>query len=191
VIKSETITIQPHLTSRLVKLAPLTFTPFKLDHVTDKLNMTFVVNKVASVGFQVRNTSGTILRHSPRHSYSAGSHILRWAGGNDSGKLVTPNTHYWVRLVASASGESVTGTWHEVFAKKVIPPKPKPKPNPKPSPPPSRKGCVTAYPTHCFPIGPDLDCSYAYARGWSNFPVRPPDPYDFDGDHDGIGCENP
>ncbi len=51
-LKSSAITITPHLSSRLVKLAPLTFTPFKLDHVTDKLNMTFILNKVA--GFSSR-----------------------------------------------------------------------------------------------------------------------------------------
>ncbi len=182
-LKTVNITIQPHLSSRLVKLAPLTFTPFKLDHITDKLNMTFILNKVAGVQFQVRNKSGSIVRHSTRKSYNFGRHIVRWAGANDHGRLVTPNLNYWVRLVSTANGETVTGDWHKVFVKKVVPP--------PATVPPTRSGCVAAYPTHCFPKGPDLDCSYAYARHWDHFKVLRPDPYNFDADHDGIGCESP
>ena len=48
-------------------------------------------------------------------------------------------------------------------------------------------GCDPSYPTICIPSPPpDLDCrDIPYRR----FRVLPPDPHNFDGDHDGIGCE--
>ncbi len=54
---------------------------------------------------------------------------------------------------------------------------------------PSPSGaCDPAYPDVCIPLPPpDLD------RGdlpYRNFRVFPPDPHHFDGDRDGIGCEN-
>jgi len=47
--------------------------------------------------------------------------------------------------------------------------------------------CDTAYPTVCIPSPPpDLNCDdIPYRR----FTVLPPDPHNFDGNHDGIGCE--
>jgi micrococcal nuclease len=66
-------------------------------------------------------------------------------------------------------------------------PRPHPKPTPKPHPKPIRN-CDPSYPTLCIPRGaPDLDCGDI---PWRHFPVRPPDPMRFDGDHDGIGCES-
>jgi hypothetical protein len=48
--------------------------------------------------------------------------------------------------------------------------------------------CDVSYPTLCIPPSPpDLNCGDVVER---NFPVRPPDPHGFDGDHDGIGCED-
>jgi len=47
--------------------------------------------------------------------------------------------------------------------------------------------CDPSYPTVCIPSPPpDLDCGDIPYR---NFPVLPPDPHRFDGDHNGIGCE--
>ena len=47
--------------------------------------------------------------------------------------------------------------------------------------------CDPSYPTVCIPPPPpDLDCGDI---PYSNFPVLPPDPHGFDGDGDGIGCE--
>lgn len=47
--------------------------------------------------------------------------------------------------------------------------------------------CDPSYPTLCLPVGaPDLDCGDLSER---RFPVLPPDPHRFDGDHDGVGCE--
>ena len=47
--------------------------------------------------------------------------------------------------------------------------------------------CDPAYPDVCIPSPPpDLNCKdIPYRR----FKVLPPDPHNFDGDHDGIGCE--
>jgi len=52
----------------------------------------------------------------------------------------------------------------------------------------SRPNCDPSYPTVCIPPPPpDLDCkNIPYRR----FRVLPPDPHNFDTDHDGIGCES-
>lgn len=48
-------------------------------------------------------------------------------------------------------------------------------------------GCDPSYPDVCIaPYPPDLDCRDIVVRG---FQVLPPDLHNFDGDHDGIGCE--
>jgi micrococcal nuclease len=47
--------------------------------------------------------------------------------------------------------------------------------------------CDPAYPGVCIPSPPrDLDCADISFR---HFQVLPPDPHNFDGDHNGIGCE--
>jgi micrococcal nuclease len=49
--------------------------------------------------------------------------------------------------------------------------------------------CDPAHPTICIPSPPpDLDCPQI---PYTNFKVLPPDPHHFDGDGDGIGCEEP
>jgi micrococcal nuclease len=48
--------------------------------------------------------------------------------------------------------------------------------------------CDPAYPEVCIPPPPpDLDCQDIEYR---NFTVLDPDPHNFDGDDDGIGCES-
>jgi micrococcal nuclease len=48
--------------------------------------------------------------------------------------------------------------------------------------------CSPAYPNVCIPPPPpDLDCGDVPYR---RFSVLPPDPHQFDGDNDRIGCEN-
>jgi len=50
-------------------------------------------------------------------------------------------------------------------------------------------GCDPAYPDLCIPPPPpDLDCSYVYDLGFRHITVLPPDPHNFDGNHDGAGC---
>jgi hypothetical protein len=47
--------------------------------------------------------------------------------------------------------------------------------------------CDPSYPTVCIPPQPpDLDCGDI---AFTNFQVNAPDPHGFDGDHDGVGCE--
>jgi hypothetical protein len=49
--------------------------------------------------------------------------------------------------------------------------------------------CDPAYPDSCIPPPPpDLDCSDVDER---RFAVLPPDPHNFDGDRNDIGCEEP
>jgi predicted phage tail protein len=87
-------------------------------------------------------------------------------------------TRYYFRIAAvNAAG---AGAWSTaVSAIPVAPP---------PPPPPPPANCSAAYPTVCIPPPPpDLDCGdIPYRR----FTVLPPDPHNFDADHDGIGCES-
>ncbi len=51
-------------------------------------------------------------------------------------------------------------------------------------------GCDPSYPDVCIPpvsAGGDLDCGQISER---RFRVEPPDPHNFDGNHDGVGCES-
>jgi hypothetical protein len=70
----------------------------------------------------------------------------------------------------------------------VLSPAPTPAPAavPAPAAAPSNSGCEPAYPTVCIPVGPDLDCGQITFR---RFVVNPPDPFRFDADGDGVGCE--
>jgi micrococcal nuclease len=53
---------------------------------------------------------------------------------------------------------------------------------------PPSSNCDPSYPTVCIPPPPpDLDCADV---PYTNFKVLPPDPHHFDGDHDGLGCED-
>lgn len=58
----------------------------------------------------------------------------------------------------------------------------------QPTSPSSGGNCDPSYPTVCIqPPPPDLDCKdIPYRR----FTVLPPDPHNFDGDADGVGCES-
>ena len=50
--------------------------------------------------------------------------------------------------------------------------------------------CDPSYPTLCVPPDlPDLDCDDIEPT-FKPFPVLPPDPHGFDGDNDGVGCED-
>ncbi|KKR49645.1 MAG: WD40 domain protein beta Propeller [Candidatus Curtissbacteria bacterium GW2011_GWA1_40_16] len=62
-----------------------------------------------------------------------------------------------------------------------------PSPTTQPNSSSARSGCDSSYPTVCIaPPPPDLDCKdVSYKR----FKVLPPDPHNFDGNHDGVGCE--
>jgi hypothetical protein len=65
-----------------------------------------------------------------------------------------------------------------------------PAPEVIPPPLPSAGNCDPSYPDVCIPpvseVG-DLDCGDITFR---RFTVLPPDPHNFDGDNDGVGCES-
>ena len=70
-------------------------------------------------------------------------------------------------------------------ARPLVPPAPVPAP--APAVPGSGAGCDASYLGVCIPPAPpDLDCPDIAPR---RFPVVPPDPHGFDGNHDGVGCE--
>jgi hypothetical protein len=52
---------------------------------------------------------------------------------------------------------------------------------------PLSSGCDPAYPTVCIPPPPDLNCGNIPHK---RFRVNGADPHRFDGDRDGVGCEN-
>jgi micrococcal nuclease len=58
-----------------------------------------------------------------------------------------------------------------------------------PAAPPAAVGCDPSYPDLCLPPPPpDLDCGDV---GEQSFRVEGADPHNFDGDHNGVGCEQP
>jgi len=51
--------------------------------------------------------------------------------------------------------------------------------------------CDPSYPDFCIPPPPpDLDCTSPSIAPHKNFRVLPPDPHGFDGNRDGVGCED-
>lgn len=67
----------------------------------------------------------------------------------------------------------------------AVPPTPIP---PTAVPPTTAPACDPSYPDVCIPPPPpDLNCGDIQHR---RFRVLPPDPHNFDTDHDGIGCES-
>jgi hypothetical protein len=58
------------------------------------------------------------------------------------------------------------------------------------APAPVTGECDPSYPELCIPPGSaDLNCDYVYGLGMSHITVYAPDPHDFDGNGDGVGCE--
>ena len=90
-----------------------------------------------------------------------------------------------------ANGDFTTGFGYSYYYRLVTlsagqapPPLPPAPPAPTANP---RVGCDAAYPTVCIPSPPpDLNCPQIPFR---NFRVLPPDPHNFDGNNDGVGCE--
>lgn len=69
------------------------------------------------------------------------------------------------------------------------PPPPTATPEPTTTPEPTATpNCHPSYPTVCIPPPPpDLNCGDI---PYTNFTVLPPDPHNFDGNNNGIGCES-
>jgi hypothetical protein len=117
-VKEVSVTVVAHLNQRVVSAGPSPFYPYRHDGYRDHVNLVFVVSKSASAWFQVKNSVGKIVRHSPHRVFLGGRHVMHWGGYNDSGRLVNANHYYWIRLLTSAGSESRVGDWHRVYAKR-------------------------------------------------------------------------
>lgn len=92
----------------------------------------------------------------------------------------------WSGCATDAEGD--TNELAGIVAAPAVEPAPAQAP-PAPAAPVSSGECDPSYPDVCIPptwVGGDLDCGQIAAR---RFTVLPPDPHNFDGDFDGIGCE--
>ena len=104
----------------------------------------------------------------------------------------TPNRRYVGELIAAEEFAQVygLGLWGAcdtgfvpVFDPKSI------APPAIPADPIPATDCDPAYPDVCIPSPPpDLECRDV---PYSRFRVLPPDPHNFDGNHDGVACEGP
>lgn len=91
------------------------------------------------------------------------------------------------RQAESQARESALGLWALTAAQ----PQPTTPPASAPTQPPrgGAGNCDPSYPDVCIPPAPpDLNCGDV---PYSRFRVLPPDPHNFDGDGNGIGCEEP
>ena len=83
--------------------------------------------------------------------------------------------------------EQMAAFLHRIEVPITPPPWPAPPPPTATSAPTPAPNCDPSYPTVCIPPPPpDLDCGDI---PYTNFTVKPPDPHNFDGNHNGIGCE--
>jgi len=118
-VKSVTVTVVAHLNQKVISVGPTPFYPYRHDGFRDQVNLAFSISKNASAWFQVKNSHGKLVRHSPHRFFTAGRHTMHWGGFNDSGRLVRANHYYWIRLLTSSGSESRVGDWHRVFARRV------------------------------------------------------------------------
>lgn len=106
--------------------------------------------------------------------------------------LFAPNDHYIdsIRAAEAEARGARRGLWSGCTSS-VNPLVSRPAPTPKPTPTATASSnCEPAYPDLCLPPAAghaDIDCGDITAR---RFRVLSPDPYRFDADHDGIGCES-
>lgn len=139
--------------------------------------------------------AGTRAIWDSRTGGNAGARLVMQGDGNvvvyaRTGRVLfntRTNGQSGARLVIQDDGNLVVyvgsrALWNTGPERREAPPAP-----PAPPAPDPRAGCSPAYPTVCIaPAPPDLDCSdIPYRR----FTVLAPDPHDFDGNRDGIGCQ--
>lgn len=118
VLDGYTITVAPHLNVRS-STPSASFYPLVRDGYKDSVALDYRLNKAAKVSFQVKNKAGKIIRHTRAANAGAGSHVWKWNGSKDSGRIRKPG-HYWLRVTAKAQGELKRGSWHRVTAKTAI-----------------------------------------------------------------------
>ena len=96
-----------------------------------------------------------------------------------------------VELVEARAGDNGSVAYMPAVLWQLAPTAtPTPTPQPTATPTATRPAnCHPSYPTVCIPPSPpDLDCPQI---PYTNFTVLPPDPHGFDGNNNGIGCEEP
>jgi hypothetical protein len=165
--------VLPDATVRLVLAAPGSPAKTMIAEFPAKrcVSAVFRKNKIAAARLKLLNNCGSIARG--KWTRLAGSVTINGVGfwGGTSLPGAAPNG------IELAPVTNFTGDCHP-----FVPP----------PPPPGGGGggggnCSPSYPTHCIPPPPpDLNCDDV---PWNNFTVRPPDPHNFDGDNDGVGCE--
>jgi hypothetical protein len=169
------------------------------------------INRVAAAGIAGGCTTTTYcpsrqVTRAEMTSFLARAMALSAGAGNDYFNDDNGTTHESnIDRAAAAGIASGCGEWRfcpakgvtrgqmAAFLRRVVDPVPSPAfpapppATPKPAPAPTT-GCDASYPGVCIkPPPPDLDCAdIPYRR----FTVRAPDPHNFDGDYDGIGCES-
>ena len=130
-------------------------------------------------------------------NYSSGSvdpNVAIVPIGSDGKVCYVNSTHTNVHLVADHLGTISASVYRTATSSGVPnrvadtrPPTPAPTTSTQPTTttqPPSN--CDSSYPTVCIPPPPpDLDCGDV---PYQNFTVLQPDPHNFDGNNDGIGC---
>jgi flagellar hook assembly protein FlgD len=90
--------------------APVDFYPLVVDGLRDRTTITYSLNRSARVTMEARTTGGNIVRQIDLGVLGAGRHTTTWAGGRDTGTLVSPGT-YQVRVFASTLLQQKPGAW--------------------------------------------------------------------------------
>jgi hypothetical protein len=99
---------------------------------------------------------------------------------------VAPKRESWV--IVRFKIRKTRGKTPRLSKSQCAPPKPRPTPPSSTPPPPPPSNCHPSYPDFCIPPAPpDLDCDDVNG---SNFTVIGDDPHGFDGNRDGVGCED-
>jgi len=158
----------------------------------EKVATTTPIAATVAARYQVNRTAN--LRSGPGTTFAvAGSarvgEQVTVISQNAAGDWYQLSTGQWIAafLLDPVTADSASPT-AKPLALTPLPPTATPVPPPTPAPTSPPTPCDSSYPTLCIPPNsPDLDCGEIDAR---RFPVLPPDPHRFDGDHDGVGCES-
>jgi flagellar hook assembly protein FlgD len=167
-----------HLTKSSV--APVDFYPIKRDGYRDATIFSFTTDRRSNDRLEVKNSSGRVIRHVSLGYKGAGRHHASWRGTNDSGGKVSPGT-YRIRIVAKTAFQTKNSHWLKVRVHKG----------------PTTRSCTPGYsPCLVYHGGQDYDCAGGTGNGpWYTKPgvvyrVTGSDPYDLDGNNNGLGCES-
>lgn len=132
---------------------------------------------------------GRLLRYARLPGYDLTLNEYLVARGYAFVKSYPPDVKYDAQFAYALSWAKANnqGGWSACTGTPSVPAPTPATPAPEPTPPPNTN-CDPSYPDVCIPPPPPyLDC--ADVKPLARFRVIPPDPHNFDGDHDGIGCE--